>query len=131
MAVETIQIRGKKYPIKIGYFVMKTVKQETDSDSLREAFKQAQEQEQLEIFESVLFAALKQGAWDEEQELDLKREDMEMALGNCFPEFMKKFASGKFFPKDLENATAELEDLERQADQAEGKEQAEAPTRTK
>lgn len=112
MAVEHITIRKKKYPIKIGYFVMKTIKQETKADSLKQAFEDARDNENLEVFESILFAALKQGAWDEEEELDIKRDQMPLVLGNCFAEFMKKFASGKFFPKDIEDAAAEIEGVD-------------------
>lgn len=113
--VETVKIRGKEYPIKVGYYVMKKVKERTGGLSLREAIKKAQESEDTEIYETLLYAALKQGAWEEDKELDLKEDEMEMALGSCFFEFAQKMASGKFFPKqseEMEDAMGKLAEAE-------------------
>lgn len=114
--VETVTIRGKEYPIKVGYYVMKKVKEKTDGLGLQEAIQKAREEEDFAIYETILYATLRQGAWEEDQELDLKEEDMEMALGSCFFEFAQKMASGKFFPseEEVEDAMGKLAEVEEQ-----------------
>lgn len=97
--VEWITIFGKKYPIRIGYYVMKRVKEKTGKN-LQDAFEQAKDD--IEIHEVILYAALKMGAFAERQELDLKEEDMPMILDMCFNEYFKAFSSDKFFPKEEE-----------------------------
>lgn len=103
--VEYLKIKGKEYPVKIGYYVMKKVKEKTGEDSLTKAIQK--HKEDLELYETMLYAALVQGAWEEEQELDLKEEEMEMALGSCFLEFVEIVGSTKFFPKAEEGEQAE------------------------
>jgi hypothetical protein len=113
--VEYITIHDKKYPVRIGYYVMKKVKEET-GESLSEIFKTKDSLDP--IHETILYAALQVGAFAEKQELDLKREDMEMILDLCFTDYMKAFSSDKFFPKE---DVAELEAKMKKADKNLGK----------
>lgn len=94
--VEYVEVFGKKYPIRIGYYVMKVVKDKTGK-SLQDAFKEAKEN--LQLHETILYAALKMGAYAENEELDLKEEDMPMILDLVFTDYMNAFSSPKFFPK--------------------------------
>jgi|SRR5690625_2629374 len=100
--VEYLEIKGKKYPVRIGYYVMKAVKAESDM-SLGDALQKADENP--EVHEIILWAALKQGAWAEDTELDLKREDIPMLLDLVFYDYLELYASEKFFPKDLVEKT--------------------------
>lgn len=94
--VEYITIGKKQYPVRIGYYVMKKVQEKTGK-SLGKALQE--HKEDIELHETVLFAALKMGAYAEGTELDLKEDDMPMALDLCFSEYMKLFTSDKFFPE--------------------------------
>ena len=103
--VEWIEINGKEYPIRIGYYVMKRVKEVTGK-SLQDAFKEADDN--IEIHETILWAALKTGAYAEKQELDLNEDDIAFILDTCFEKYLKVFSSDKFFPseKELEKVEA-------------------------
>lgn len=105
--VEYLEIFDKQYPVRIGYYVMKKVKEETGM-SLMDALKEGGE-DNLDVHETILFAALQMGAFAEKQDLDLEREDMPMVLDIVFTDYMKVFTSDKFFPTD------ELNELEEQA----------------
>ena len=96
--VEYLEIRGKKYPVRIGYYVMKKVKEETGK-SLGDAMQEAEDNPALH--EIILYAALKVGAFVEKQELDLKEEDMPFILDMVFYDYLKLFKSEKFFPKEV------------------------------
>lgn len=118
--VEYVKIRGKKYPVKFGYYVLKKVKEETGANSLKEAFQRDEDgqlkAEDTKLFEAMLWGALRQGAWEEEQDLDLKEDEMDMALGSCFEDFVKILFSAKFHPqsddKELQDALGKLEEAE-------------------
>lgn len=116
--VEYVDIFDKKYPIRIGYLVMKRVKEETGK-SLGQALQQAKDDPT--IHETILFAALQMGAFAERQELDLKEEDMPMVLDLCFSQYVKAFTSDKFFPKE---ALSDVEDKVAELGKAEGKKEA-------
>lgn len=103
--VEYVTIRNKKYPIRIGYFVMKTVKEKTGK-SLQEAFAEAKDD--ITLHEIILFAALKMGAYAQDEELDLKEEDMPMILDMCFNDYLKAFKSDKFHPSKEEMGEDEI-----------------------
>jgi len=96
--VEYITIRDKKYPVRIGYFVMKKVQEEFGM-SLGQALKQSEENPQ--VHEVILYGALKVGAFAEDAEMPFDREDMPMILDLCFPEYIGLFTSPKFFPPEL------------------------------
>lgn len=94
--VEYITIGKKQYPVRIGYYVMKKVQEKTGL-SLAKALQE--HKEDIALHETVLFAALKMGAYAEGTELDLTEEDMPMCLDLCFAQYMKLFTSDKFFPE--------------------------------
>ena len=100
---EQLEINGEQYPIKMGYYVMKQIKKETGMD-FEEAMKKAEEDRDLEIHETILFAALQMGHYEENGEMDIPftKEEMPMVLDMCFGEYLKKFTSGTFFPQDLQ-----------------------------
>jgi len=108
--VEYVDIQGKKYPIRIGYYVMKKV-QEATGMSLTEALQK--KKEDISFYETLLFAALQSGSFAEKTELDLKQEDMEFALDSCFFDFLKAFESEKFFPKGADVMMGKSEGLVR------------------
>jgi hypothetical protein len=81
--VKYITYKNEKYPVKIGYYVLKKLKAETGKE-----MDQAFAEDDIEVFEIILYYALKQGAKYEEKEFNFKREDMEDVLDDCFPEFV-------------------------------------------
>ena len=87
--VEFISYQKKKYPIKLGYYVLKMLKAET-SKNLEDIGGD------LEIYETLLFYALKQGAKIEGMEFKFTKEDMEQVLDECFFDFVELIP--KFFP---------------------------------
>lgn len=126
--VEYITVRGKKYPIRIGYYVMKKVQEETGMP-LKKALEEARENH--EIHETILWAALRMGAYAENEELDLKKEDMPMILDLGFMEYMKAFTSNKFFPEeDLAEAQKKLESRQGNAGKETGPKKAKKKTKT-
>lgn len=108
--VQYIEFGDRKYPIRIGYYVMKHI-QETTGKSFQKALEEAKND--LTIHEEVLFAALKVGAFAEKTEMDLKREDMPMVLDLVFDQYLKAFTSGNFFPKEgMKEAEKNLKEVE-------------------
>ena len=111
--VQYLQYYDKKYPIKLGHYSLRLFQQEHNA-SLAEA------QEDMVLFQHLLFLALKQGARIEKQDLDLVMEDMVDMLDECMIDFA--MAIPKFFPTkgDIpEELKEELEKLQ----EAGGKEQ--------
>lgn len=99
--IEFLEINEKKYPVRIGYYVMKSVKAETGK-SLSECLKASGETEDLEVHETILYYALKMGAFAQNGKTDIpfSKEDMGFVLDLCFYDYMKLFSSDKFFPKE-------------------------------
>lgn len=122
--VEYVNIHGKKYPVRIGYLVMKRIKEKTGK-TLGKALKDAQDDPT--IHETILYAALQMGAYAEKQELDIKEEDMPMVLDLCFHDYLKVFTSDKFFPDE---ALEEVEEKVKNLGKGKGKKK-KTPTRTK
>jgi hypothetical protein len=81
--VKHITYKGKKYPVRIGYYALKKVKEEF-SKGLADI-----EEGDIEVYEPLLFYGLKQGAKVEGEDFDFKLEDMEQVLDECFFEFIK------------------------------------------
>lgn len=85
---ESIDYKGKNYPVKIGYYAMKkagdelkqTTGQELTLDSIMSAG--------IEVLEPVLYYGLVMGHELEGKELDLPREKMEFVLDACLPQVM-------------------------------------------
>ena len=112
--VEYLEIEGEKYPVRIGYYVMKNVKAETGK-SLSQALEHSRKEEDYSVHETILYYAMKMGAFAEKTEMKFERKDMEMVLDLCFYEYMALFTSDKFFPRE------KLEKLEKEAETTEGK----------
>ncbi|OQY11125.1 MAG: hypothetical protein B6I31_05495 [Desulfobacteraceae bacterium 4572_19] len=94
--VEFVTIQGKQYPVRVSYSVLKNVKASTgksiDMDSSQD----------YELYESILFFALKSGAKAQGIEFNWKIEQMEEVLDECFFEFINLIPL--FFPKNLKAA---------------------------
>lgn len=95
--VHHITYKGKKLPIKIGYMALKALKAKTQK-SLADI-----SSDDLEVYEVILFYALKQGAYEENIAFTWKEEDMEYILDDCFFDFVAKIPL--FFP-DAKKAMA-------------------------
>ena len=91
--VKFITYKEKKYPVKVGYYVIKMLKAETGKE-----IEQVLSGDNMDItvFEILLFYAMKQGAKYTETEFTFEKEDMEMILDDCFFEFLELIPS--FFP---------------------------------
>ena len=122
--VEYLTIQDTKYPVRIGYSVMKHVKAKTGL-SFSEALQKASKEEDLEIYETILYHALKMGAFAEtgKAEIPFNEEDMEMVLDLCLYDLMPLFRSESFFPKK------QVEEMERALEEAEKKEKAARTTK--
>jgi hypothetical protein len=90
--VQYISYRGKKYPIRVSYYVLKHLKEETGKGL------EAIDDQDFEVYEAVLFYALIAGNQFENGKMEspIKREEMEMVLDECFFDFIEKIP--KFFP---------------------------------
>jgi len=92
MAVQYLNYNGKEYPIKLGHHSMRRF-QEEHGAGLEDA------KDNAELYEHLVFLALKQGARRERTELDLEFDDMVDVLDECQLEFIA--AIPKFFPQDI------------------------------
>lgn len=84
--VQYITYKNEKYPIKIGYKVLKQLKAE--NVELEKAMGQ-NGQIDYEIFEPVLFYSLQQGHHYMDIPMPFKREEMEDLLDDCLFEFIE------------------------------------------
>jgi hypothetical protein len=93
--IEYIKYKGKKYPVRISTYAMKMLQKETDKsvDDLMEVT-------DIALYEPLLYYSMVAGAKAEGSELDIKREDVEWVLDECFIEFVQLIP--KFFPKNAE-----------------------------
>jgi len=78
--VKYINYDGKKYPVKIGYRVLKNLQK--DGIELDHA------KDDLSVYESLLYYALQAGAKAGGEECSLQKEDMEDVLDEVFFEFV-------------------------------------------
>ena len=115
--VEYLEINGKKYPARIGYYVMKNVKAETGM-SLSQCLEKSRKEEDFAVHECILYYALKMGAFAEKVEMSFEREEMGMILDMCFYDYMSLYSSDKFFPKEK---IKKLEEEARKQEQELGK----------
>lgn len=90
MGVEFITYKKQKYPIKVGYYVLKMLKAETGK-GIEDTSKD------LSLYEPMLYYSLVKGAKIAGTELGLKREDMEDVLEEVLYDFIN--AIPKFFVK--------------------------------
>lgn len=92
MAVnEIIKYKGKEYPIRGSYYALK--KATAGSDIALEDLMS----KDITILEPLLFYSMVAGAHFENEKLDIKLEDMEWVLDECFEDFMRILPN--FFPK--------------------------------
>jgi len=91
--IEYIKYRGKKYPIRISTYAMKMFQKETEKtvDDLMDI-------NDIALYEPLLYYSMVAGAKAEGTELDIKKEDIEWVLDECFVEFVKLIP--KFFPEN-------------------------------
>ena len=91
MAVEHITYNGEKLPIKLGYYALKMIQSEQGVDLT--------DNNELALYEPLLFYALKQGHKVENKKFTFKKTDMVDILDDCFFEFVEMIP--KFFPDDF------------------------------
>jgi hypothetical protein len=84
--VEFISYQGKKYPIRISYYVLMMAQKES-------GLKLEELDSNLESQQSILWFALVAGAKMAKQELTLKREDCVWILDESYIEFQKALFS--------------------------------------
>ena len=89
MDIQFITYKKKKYPIRISYFVLKHLRAKTGKDIDGIA-------DDMAAYESLLFLALQSGAKYSGTEMDLKEEQMEDVLDECFFHFLDIIPT--FFP---------------------------------
>lgn len=109
--VEYLEIFGEKYPVRISYYVMKKVKEET-GDEFQEAIKNIEDSGNIELHETILYHALEMGAVADGGDISdvsekFDKDDMAMALDVCFNSYIDLFSSETFFPKKLREAAEE------------------------
>jgi hypothetical protein len=90
--VEYITYKGKKFPIRVSYYVLKHLKEETGKGL------EAIDDQDFEVYEAILFYALIAGNQYENGKMEspIKRDEMEMVLDECFFDFIALIP--KFFP---------------------------------
>jgi len=94
--VEKIEINGKIYSIKVGYYALKYAVKEAKEAGLKNITMENILTEGDEVHEALLFYGLELGAKIEGEKFDLKRKDAEMYLDNCFMDFIALLPT--FFP---------------------------------
>jgi len=102
--VEYLEAFDKKFPVRIGYYVMKKVKEETGMP-FGEALQKVEETGDIELHETILWYALRMGAYAEDGSMDkvkIEREEVPMLLDACFAEYLSLFQSETFFPEKLQ-----------------------------
>lgn len=91
-AVEFITYNEKRYPVKLGIYSLMLL-QTKDGITLEDI------EVNPELYKPVLFLALQQGARITKETLDIKEDDMDLVLDECFVEFNLLFP--KFFPPEM------------------------------
>jgi hypothetical protein len=79
--VAYITYQGKKNPVRVSYFVLETLKAK-----LNIRFDEITE-DNMEVYKSILWAALQAGAHFTKETLDILEEDIVWVLDECFYEF--------------------------------------------
>jgi len=92
--IKLIKINGVEHPIRVSYSALKAVK-DTHGKSISKVT-----EDELEVYETLLFASLKSGyqATQRSSEFKFKKEEMELALDDCYVDFLKIVP--EFFPKE-------------------------------
>jgi len=92
--IEYIKYGGKKYPVRISTYAMKMFQKETEKN-----IADLMEVQDIALYEPLLYYSMVAGAKAEGAELDIKREDIEWVLDECFIEFVRLIP--KFFPENM------------------------------
>lgn len=100
--VDYIEYKEKQYPIKVGYMTLKMLKIKTGKN-LEEIGAG-----DFDVYETVLFWALTQGAKATGETMPFKEEDMAEILDDCFFDFVKKIPL--FFPEETKKAMAMVQE---------------------
>jgi hypothetical protein len=87
--VEYINYKEDKYPIRISYFAIKKVKEETGK-ALEDI------ENDITILEPLLYYSMEAGHKAESKNFTVKREDVEFMLDECWLDFISLIK--KFFP---------------------------------
>jgi hypothetical protein len=96
MSVEHVTYKKKRLPVKLGYYALKMLQKEKGASM-------EQIQEDIALYEPLLFYSLERGHKIQKKELTLTMEDMEDVLEECFFEFIGLIPN--FFP-DVEKLMA-------------------------
>jgi hypothetical protein len=89
--VKFINYQEKQYPVRVSYWVMKALKEKSGK-----RFEEIDED--VALYEPLFYAALQAGAWEMNQELTIKEEDVPKVLDACFFEFISFIP--EFFAKE-------------------------------
>lgn len=92
MSVEHVSYNGKRLPVKLGYYALKMLQKD-------HGISMENMDGSLEMYEPLLYYALKQGFKIEKKEFKFEMEDMVDILDDCFFEFAALIP--KFFPEEL------------------------------
>ena len=96
--MDKVKYNKKEYPVRISYYALKHLAAE-QGKTLAEI---GDVIGNTDMYEPLLFYGLQAGAKAEKQELDLKMDDMELVLDECFFEFIDIIE--RSFPKDRKGA---------------------------
>ena len=88
--VKFINYQEKQYPVRVSYWAMKALKEKSGK-----RFEEIDED--VALYEPLFFAALQAGAWEMNQELTIKEDDIAKVLDSCFFEFIS------FIPEFFQN----------------------------
>lgn len=102
--VKFVTIKEKKYPIKIGYFVLSQVQEEFGKDYFT-LLQEIHDTKNVKPYEFILYHALIQGAWEMETDMPFELNQMGNVLDSCFLEFLAVLATTDFFPQAPESKT--------------------------
>ena len=91
--VEHITYQGERLPVKLGYYALKMLQQE-HGVNLNETTEGP-----LELYEPMIYYALKQGFKAEKKEFTFEMDDMVDILDDCLFEFIALIP--KFFPEEM------------------------------
>jgi hypothetical protein len=93
---EIIKYNEKEYPVKLGYYALKHTSRELKEKGGQEVTMESIFQQDIEVYEPLLYYSLLMGAHLEKQVLDIKREEMDFVLDACMFDFIALLP--KFFP---------------------------------
>ena len=93
---EKIEINGKTYPIKVGYYALKYAVREAEAAGKKGVTIDSILTDGEDIYEALLFYGIQLGCKIEGIPFELKREESEMDLDSCFIKFMELLPT--FFP---------------------------------